>query len=223
MRDKIIIFGAGKISEVISTYLMLEDIFEISAYVVDSEFKKSEKFFGKPLISTEDAIKTYSPTKYKCFIALGYQNNNSLRREKYDFFKKRGYKFVSYIDKKIKIDLEIGENVFLMDNAIIHPKVKIGNNVFIWGGAMVGHHSNLEDNCWITGGAMIGGSSVIGNSSFLGMGTTVGHEVIIGKNCFLGANILVSKNLSDDSVIIQSDTDILRLNTNQFLKITKLK
>ena len=89
MRDKIIIFGAGKISEVISTYLMLEDIFEISAYVVDSEFKKSEKFFGKPLISTEDAIKTYSPTKYKCFIALGYQNNNSLRREKYDFFKKK--------------------------------------------------------------------------------------------------------------------------------------
>lgn len=223
MRDKIIIFGAGKISEVISTYLMLEDIFEISAYVVDSEFKKSENFFGKPLISTEDAIKIYSPIKYKCFIALGYQNNNSLRREKYDFFKRKGYEFVSYIDKKIKIDFEIGENVFLMDNTIIQPKVKIGNNVFIWGGAMVGHHSNLEDNCWITGGAMIGGSSVIGNSSFLGMGSTVGHEIIIGKNCFLGANILVSKNLPDDSVIIQSDTDILRLNTNQFLKITKLK
>lgn len=223
MKDKIIIFGAGKISEVISTYLKLDDEFEICAYVVDAKYLESETFLDRPLISEEEAFKKYSPKQYKCFIALGYHNNNLLRKEKFELFKNKGYRFVNYIDKKIRIDVEVGENVFIMDDALIQPKVKIGNNVFIFGGAMVGHHSNIKDNCWITGGALIGGSVIIGDSTFLAMGTTVAHETHVGKNCFLGANILVSKNLPDNSVVIKSDTDILRLNTEQFLKITKLK
>ena len=223
MKDKIIIFGAGKISEVISAYFLLDNKFEICAYAVDANYKKSEIFLGKPLITEQEAINNYSPKDYSFFIALGYHNNNKLRKEKYQFFKSKGYRFVNYIDKKIRIDIEVGENVFLMDDVLLQPKVKIGNNVFIFGGAMVGHHSIIKDNCWITGGALIGGSVFIGDSTFLAMGTTVGHETQIGKNCFLGANILVSKNLPDNSVVIKPDTDILRLNTEQFLKITKLK
>mgnify|MGYP006095176227 CR=1 FL=1 len=222
MKNKLIIFGAGKISEVVSNYFNNDNTYQICAYVVDNEFKSSTSFLGKPLVSENNIIENYPPSEYNCFIAVGYQMNNSFRRNKYEYFKKLGYSFANYISSDIYVDIEVGENIFIMDHAIVQPKVKVGSNVFIWGGAMVGHHSVLEDNCWVTGGSLIGGSSKIGNSCFLGMGSVIGHEVSIGKNSFIGASTLTTKNLNENSVVVKQDNQIHRLNTSQFIKISKL-
>ena len=222
MNNKLIIFGAGKISEVVSFYINSERLYDICAYVIEDEFIDKKSFLGKPIIGLSEVLEKFPANIYKCLVAVGYQKNNKFRRDKFDFFKHNGYNFASYISKKINSEFKFGENVIIMDDAIIQPHVSIGNNVFIWGGAMVGHHSKVEDNCWITGGSMIGGSSTIGNSTFLGMGSVVGHEIIIKKNCFVGASALITKNLNENSVVITSDSTTHRLSTDQFLKISKM-
>ncbi len=223
MKNKLIIFGTGKISEVVSNYFELDENHEICGYVVDDKYKKDDNFLGKPLVSESEVMGLYPPKKFKCFIAIGYQNNNSLRSDKFDLYKKMGYNFTSYIPSNLKINFEFGENNFIMDSAIIQPKVSIGNNVFVWGGSMVGHHSKIKDNCWITGGSLIGGSAVIEKFTFLGMGSTIGHEITIGCNSFIGASTLVTKDTPNDSVIIEPDSKKIRLTTDQFLKISSLK
>ena len=47
--------------------------------------------------------------------------------------------------------------------------------------------------------------------------------VNIGKQCFIGANTLITKNANDKSVFIQKDTDLFRLNSEQFIKFSKMR
>jgi UDP-3-O-[3-hydroxymyristoyl] glucosamine N-acyltransferase len=98
--------------------------------------------------------------------------------------------------------------------------VQIGNNVFIWNGAMVGHHSIIEDNCWLTSSCNISGNVHVGSNTFIAVNGTVGHSVTIGSNCFLGANSLVTKNLEENKVVIVESSKPLRLNSEQFLRMS---
>ena len=45
----------------------------------------------------------------------------------------------------------------------------------------------------------------------------------IGKNCFLGANSLITKNLGNNKVCINGDTEIFGLSTSDFIRLTKFK
>ena len=95
------------------------------------------------------------------------------------------------------------------------------NDVFVFSGAMVGHHSVIEDHCWLTSSCNIAGNVHIGANSFLAINATIGHSVSIGKNCFIGANTLITKDLEEEKVVIAESTKPIRLNSSQFLKMSK--
>ena len=221
-KSKLIIFGTGIISDCLSPFFEKSNSFEIVAYCIDKEFKKENFFKGKPIISEEDLYENYDPINYKIFIALGYHNLNELRRNKFINLKSKGYKFVSFIPETFKnIPMSIGENCLILPGANIQPHCKIEDNTFIWNDALIGHHTLIKKNVWITGGAAIGGLCEIGENCFLGLNATVGPSVKIGDNCILGAKSLTTKCLKSNSVVVERDTSIHRLDSNQFLKLTK--
>ena len=47
--------------------------------------------------------------------------------------------------------------------------------------------------------------------------------VKIGENSFIGANCLLTRNLKKNSVCINNDTKIFKLNTKNFYRLTKFK
>ena len=49
----------------------------------------------------------------------------------------------------------------------------------------------------------------------------IGHGVNVGEYCFIGVNSLVTKNLKDEEVIITQPTPSFRLNSKDFLKVSK--
>jgi acetyltransferase-like isoleucine patch superfamily enzyme len=51
---------------------------------------------------------------------------------------------------------------------------------------------------------------------------TVTNDIRIGNRCIIGANTLVTKDLQDGQVVIERSSDVFRLNSDQFLKITRL-
>ncbi len=87
----------------------------------------------------------------------------------------------------------------------------------------MGHHSVIKSHTWITSGANIGGNVKISEKCFLGLNSTVGQMVKIGENCFLGANSLLTKNLKKNSVCINNDTKIFKLDTKNFYRLTKFR
>lgn len=220
MKEQIIIFGTGKIAESVSYFFNRDSNYEIAAYIVDDAYIQTDNFLNKPICAISEVTIKYAPNTYKVFVAVGYQGINSLRTYKYDFFKLNGYSFVSYRSPFVHGNYTVGENSIVMDGAIIQPCASINNNVFVWNGAMIGHHAIIEDNVWLTGGCMVGGSACIGESTFLGMGTVVGHEVTVGKQSMIGAMALVTKNVPDKTVIIQSPSEIHRLNSDQFIRMS---
>lgn len=222
MKKKLVIFGVGKIAEVVYYYASSECGFEVAAFCADAEYIKIETLNGLPVVPFQEAEKKFPPSGYDMFIAVGYHDLNRLREKKCTEAIEKGYSLVSIISPLCNIpsNVTIGWNCFIMPPAIIHPCTQLKNNVFVWSGAMVGHHSVIEDNCWLTSCCNISGNVRIGANTFVAVNATIGHSVIIGKNCFLGANTLVTKGLDDDKVVIAESHKPLRLTSSQFLRMS---
>lgn len=222
MKKELVIFGIGKIADVIYYYATEECGFKIAAFVVDEKYKTQDAFHGLPVVSFHEVENKYPAERYDMFVAVGYHELNKVRAIKCKEALAKGYQLVSIISPKagLPTNVQIGHNCFIMPPSIVHPNVTIGNNVFVWSGAMVGHHSVIEDNCWLTSCCNVSGNVVIGENSFLAVNATVGHSVQIGKECFLGANTLVTKNLEDKGVVISESNKPIRLDSSQFLRMS---
>ncbi|MEP6948202.1 MAG: acetyltransferase [Ginsengibacter sp.] len=222
MKKDLVIFGIGKIAEVIFYYAKEECSFNVVAFCVDEPFKNVEHFHGLPVVPFDKVVQEFPPSANDMFIGVGYHDLNRLREARCTDAISKGYKLVSIISPLANVPSSVitGCNCFIMPPAIIHPYVTIKNNVFIWSGAMVGHHSVIEDNCWLTSSCNISGNVHLGANTFMAVNATIGHSVSLGKNCFIGANVLVTKNLEDEKVVIVESTKPIRLNSSQFLKIS---
>lgn len=222
MKKKLIVFGIGKIAEVIFYYAKHECGFDVAAFCVDAKYKKEDLFQGLPVVSFDEVAKNYPAESNDMFIGIGYHDLNRIRETKCMEAKEKGYTLASIISPLANIpsNVTVGENCFIMPPAIIHPCVTIKNNVFVWSGTMIGHHSIIDDNCWLTSSCNISGNVHVGANTFLAVNATIGHSVSIGKNCFIGANALVTKNLEEEKVVIAESTKPIRLNSKQFLKMS---
>lgn len=222
MNKGIVIFGVGKIADVIQYYMREESGMPVSAFTVDRAFITDTTFNGLPVVPFEDLTESYPPENFSMFVALGYHNLNSLREQKVNEAAEKGYEIVSYIHPSSGVpkDLVYGRNCFIMNNVCIHPRVALGDNVFIWSGAVIGHHSVIGNHAWITSAVNISGNVLIGDNCFFAINSTVGHSVTIGNEVFIGANTLVIKNVEDGKVIIKESDRPIKLNSKQFLKMS---
>lgn len=223
MSKEIIVFGTGKIADVIQFYMREESGLPVKAFTVDKEFITEPTFNGLPVVPFEELEKQYPPEKYSMFVAVGYHDLNSVRAEKIKAAEAKGYEIISYVhpNSGVPKDLVHGKNCFIMNNVCIHPRVKLGDNVFVWSGAMLGHHSTVGNDNWFTSSVNISGNVTIGNNCFFAVNSTVSHSVTIGNEVFIGANTLVVKNVEDGKVIIKESDKPIKLNSKQFLKFSK--
>ena len=100
----------------------------------------------------------------------------------------------------------------------IHPKAKIGKNLFIdhGMGVVIGETSEIGDNVTIYHNVTLGGISPSINSNeqrdikrhptlednvVIGSGAQILGPITIGKNSLIGSNSVVTKNVSEKSVM----------------------
>ena len=219
MNNKIIIFGTGEIAELAFYFFTNDSEYEVVAFAADREYIDNQNFQGLPLVSVDTLINVYPPSQYKAHVALSYSKLNQTRKEKYQQIKEMGYDLVSYVSSKSFTwpDLNIGDNCFILENQTIQPTVKIGNNVMIWSGNHLGHASTIKSHTYISSHVCISGHSVVGESCFLGVNSTIKDFTVLGDRVFVTMHSSVTKNASDDSVIVgpsskvyESDSRIAR-------------
>jgi len=223
--SKVILFGAGKIADVAYFQLTNDTSHEVVAFTVDGENILEKEKWGVPVVAFENILKTYPPDDFKMLVAVGYQDLNRFRARKYEEAKSKGYELISYVSSRASnlSNVEIGDNCMILDNAVLQPCTRVGNNVFFWNGNHLGHHARIEDHCYVAGQVVISGAAVIESYCFLGVNATIGHEVTIGRESFIGAGALITKNTAPKSVHIVPDTSKFRLDSDSFLKLTKMK
>jgi len=223
--SKVVLFGAGKIADVAYFQLTNDSPYEVAAFTVDGEYVAQREKWGLPVVPFEDILNTYSPDDFKMLVAVGYQDLNRFRARKYDEAKAKGYELISYVSSRASnfSNVEIGDNCMILENAVLQPCTTMGNNVFFWNGNHLGHHACVEDHCYVAGQVVISGAAVIEPYCFLCVNATIGHEVTIGRESFIGAGTLVTKNVAPKSVHIVPDTPKFRLDSDSFLKLTKMK
>ncbi|MFN7221853.1 MAG: acetyltransferase [Burkholderiales bacterium] len=219
----IVIFGSGKIAEVLLYFFRHHSDFEVAALTVDRDYLPSERLHDLPVVAFDELPSRYPPSQFDMFVALGYQDMNSLREEKFNAAREAGYRLVSYVhpDAGLPTDCSFGENCFFMNQVQVHPCVRFGDNVFVWSGAIVGHHSVVGDNCWLTSGANVAGVVSMGKNCFLAINATIAHGVTLGAECFVGANALVVKSAEAGKAFLVEDTKPFRLTSRQFLRMSR--
>ena len=223
--SKVVIFGAGKIADEAYFYLTNDSPHEVVAFTVDAEHVGAGEKLGLPVVAFEGVTDVYPPGDFKMFVAVGYQDLNRFRARKYAEAKAKGYELVSYVSSRASNfgGVEVGDNCFVLEFVTIQPCARVGNDVFLWSGNHVGHHASVGDHCYIAGSVIISGSTVVEPFCFVGVGATIGHEVTIGAESFVGARALITKNAKPKSVYVTPDTPQFRLDSDSFLRLTKMK
>ncbi len=222
---KLVLFGSGKISDVLADYFARDSDYEIVAYTCEAAHVGGNEHHGRPWIAFEEIERQFAPASHAMHIAVGYHQMNRVRERLLNAARAKGYRLPSFISTRSwpGPGLACGDNCFVADGVSVEPKARIGENVALWSNVLVGHHAEIDDHAWLAGGTAIGGASKIGARCFLGMNATVGHEVTVGADCLLGARSLVTKPLAAGSVVIDRDSEVIRLNSEQFLRLTKMK
>src|SRR5580704_10262661 len=134
MKKELIIFGIGKIADVVYYYATEECGFTVVAFAVDESYKDQDNFHDLPVIAFHEIEKKYNPAKYDMFVAVGYHDLSKIREAKCKEARDKGYTLVSVVSPKANLPKNVvfGSNCFIMPPAIIHPYVTLGDNVFIW-------------------------------------------------------------------------------------------
>ena len=222
---KVVIFGAGKIADEAYFYLKNDSPHEIVAFTVDGQYLTDAEKLGLPVVPFENVENKYPPAEFQMFVAVGYQDLNRFRAQKYNEAKQKGYRLASYVSSRASNvgEVEVGDNCFVLEFAVIQPGATVGSNVFIWSGNHVGHHASVGDHCYIAGNVVISGSTKVEPYCFIGVSAILGHEITIGRESFIGAGSLITKNVEPKSVYITGDTPKFRLDSDSFLRLTKMK
>lgn len=222
MSKPIVLFGTGKIAEVVHHFMVHEAGMNVAGFTVDAAFVGDGSKEGLHVVDFASVEKQFPPDKHDLFVALGYHEMNALRARKIAEAKAKGYALPSFVHPQSGLPkgTPIGENCFIMRDVHIHPKVTIGDDVFVWSGAIIGHHAVLGNHLWFTSGANVAGACTIGDHCFFAINSTVSHGVRIGRRCFIGANALVTKDMTDEQVVIAQADKPIRLNTDQFLRMS---
>jgi len=222
---KLLVFGAGRIADVLSDYFVRDSDFEIVAYTCERPFTANGQYRDLPLVPFDQLIRLFPPDSHDLHIAVGYHQINRFRERLFVEAKAMGYRLASYVSSRCwpGKNASVGENCFIADGVSLEAGAQIGQNVALWSNVVIGHHSQIRDHCWVAAGTVIGGGSIVGERCFLAINATVGNEIAIGSDSVLGARSLVTKSLPSKSVIVERDTELFRLDSDQFLRISKLR
>jgi len=223
--QRIIVFGAGKYAEVMYHYFTEDSPYDIAAFTVDGAILDKKKHCGKPVVPFEEIANTHPPDDFQAFVAVGYQQLNALRTDKYQALKNQGYRCVTYRASSVKLwgDVPVGENCCILENQSIQPGCRIGNNVTLWCSNVIGHHASIDDNTYVSSHVTISGGASVGKSCFLGVNAAIGHAIEIGDRCFIGAGAKVTKSCAPESVFIEADTKKYGLPSDKFLQLTRMR
>ncbi len=215
--EKVILFGNQAMAKEAYFCFKYHSKYQVVGFTVDKEYLESDTFFQLPVVPFNDVDKIFPPSEYKMYIAVGYVQNNKIKKDRYYRSKQMGYELINFISPHSIIYPEIieGDNVFIGHYVMLSPGSKVGNNVSIGGGSTIGHDVIIGDHCFFSNGVSIAGSVTIDSCCYFGTNSTVRNKVTIGKECVIGAGAVLLENARDRSVYLCEPGKLLPISSDK--------
>ena len=225
MSKPLIIFGTGSMARVLHSFMRHQ--YNTVAFCADDEFLADPSMHNfthdLPQIPRSALSWKYKPKNHCMAIACGYHQMNRVRQARFEEFKNAGYEMVGYVNHLIAphLGIALGTGVVIYDGVALHAGSAVRDNAFISSNVSIGHDCVIGDHAWINSGAVLGGGVWVGARCVLGMNCTIAQHVKLGEGTYVGANTLVTHDTLPNSVIVADHGQVIDMNSERFLKLTR--
>jgi len=201
IKKPVILLGSGGHAKNIIELLISNNIKIIG---ISSNDKKSY-FEDIKIIGNDDIIDKFKPSEVYLVNTIGLMPKNLNRLDVFKKFRRKGFKFIGFIDPSaiISKNVEIDISAHIMAGVIIRSGVKIGEDSIINTGVILDHDSEVEMGCHLATGVVCSGNVFIKKNSFIGAGTVISNGICIGSNCVIAAGSTIYKDVPNNEKIIQ--------------------
>jgi acetyltransferase-like isoleucine patch superfamily enzyme len=201
---KIVILGSGAHASELEGYIEdnncnSKDVhIKIVGYYDDDKEQWGKYKLQAPLLGD---LRAYNP-KQEEQIILGV-NSIKLREELINLYKEKGAKFYTFIHHSCFIykTATIGEGNILTKNCTIGPNVAIANYNTLNTYCSIGHDSVIGNNNVLCPHTGFSGGTIVKNNNFFSLRSTTNPNVKIGNNNVIASNMLLDKEIKDDTVV----------------------
>ena len=210
-RKKVIVFGTGDFSDIVSYVLDKVNHCEICGYTINENYISENKYQNKPLMPFEKIEKICPPEDYD--IVLGFIGKKMFGQRMEIFFqiKEKGYKIPNVIHKSACVDTEkIGEGNIIMQNVSIEHHSIVGSGNIIWPNVVLPHHNVLGDFNNLAPSVSLSGYSKIQDHCFLGNNSCVNNHVCVQSYAYVGAGAYAAKDVPEQHVLVPNRSYYLK-------------
>ena len=195
MQKSLVIFGTGTLARLAHYYATVEMGENVTAFVVDRDYRQSSEFLGLPVLEWGQLPKIHSPLTTSIYVAIGYKNIKH-REAAYMRVVSLNYELKNIISRAsfLAQNICLGTNNFFMPGVVCEPGVKIGSNNVIWSNTTLCHDVEIGDHNFLASNVTIGGETSIGDRNFFGFSSVVLQQKRIGDDCLIAANSLIREN-----------------------------
>lgn len=203
MKEKLVIFGIGAMTEEVVDFVTRYQLFDLIGFTVDKPYFVPS-FMGLPVFPAEDLEDYIDKTTVKLFVVSSYYNNlNKVKRLKFEELKARGFHFANLISPLASVKCkDMGEGNWINDFVCLDFGTVVGDNNTFLLCSILGHNAMIGNHNLVAGQANIGGASCVGDQNFIGMCSVIFNEIKIGNKCVIGGGAIVNKQLSDFVVVV---------------------
>jgi sugar O-acyltransferase (sialic acid O-acetyltransferase NeuD family) len=206
--NKMIIIGLSNNAKLAAFYFTKDTNYEVVGFAVDKQYKTAEHFYNLPVFELESLTKLFPPSECDAFVAVGYNEMNTIRENLYSKVKGLGYFLPNYISPKCSFLTEetIGDNNLILEDNTIQPFVKIGSNNVLWSGNHIGHDVVIGDHNFITSHVVVSGFTKIENNCFIGVNATLRDGITIASKTLIAAGAIILKDTNEADVYLPAKT-----------------
>jgi sugar O-acyltransferase (sialic acid O-acetyltransferase NeuD family) len=222
--SRVILFGCGRGADTAYRYLSRDGAHHVCGFTVDEALRRCDRFHDLPVVSYESVTAHFPPADFEMLVPLGFQQMNWLRAEKYLDAKRKGYRFISYVNQRhYSLEgVQFGENCFILDGQSFNLDVSVGDNVTMWSGNHVGDRTTIGNHVWISSHVTLSGDVAVGDYCFLGINSCVSNNVRLAPRTFVGANVLITQDTVDGGVYVAATSQRIQMTSDRFLSMLKI-
>ncbi|NGY37444.1 acetyltransferase [Flavobacterium sp. XN-5] len=199
----LIVGAKGFAKEVLEVVHQLNELENLVFYDDVSEDVPERLFEKFPVLRCLEQVDDYFKTVDNRFtIGIG---NPVLRKKMYDKFAALGGVFISTISPLAIIGsygVHVGFGNTILPGAILSNSTELGKGCIIYYNSVITHDCKIGDFVEISPSATILGRCLIGSYSQIGANSTILPGVTIGKNVIIGAGSVVTKDVSDNCLVV---------------------
>ena len=198
MKHPVIILGAGGHAKVLIDALRLQSVGLLG--MTDADIgKKGHALLGVPVIGDDAEVMKHPADSIRLVNGVGTVRVNPLRRQLFEQFVGKGYRFASVVHPSAIIadDVVLSEGAQVMAGAVIQAGCHVGMNTLVNTGAIVDHDCHIGNHVHLSPGVTLSGSVSVGENSHIGTGATVIQGIKIGRNSLVAAGAVVIRDVPD--------------------------